>query len=106
YIGTEHLLLALIVVDGTAACTALRDAGVDADAVREAARNTPSAEDRSQAERASTPMRGVPTVLIQELTAVRTAKDAPLDRRDFEAAANSRDKERELLRRMHEGETG
>jgi ATP-dependent Clp protease ATP-binding subunit ClpC len=103
FIGTEHLLLALVVVDGTAASTALGAAGIRAGALREAVRTTPSIEERGEAGHASTPVRGVPTVLIQELTAARTAKDAALDRRDFEAAANFRDKERELLRRMRGG---
>jgi ATP-dependent Clp protease ATP-binding subunit ClpC len=106
YIGTEHLLLGLIVVDRTAASTVLRDAGVRADTVREAARHTPSAERQEPRGSAAATPAGAPTVLVGELIAARAAKDAALDRRDFEAAANFRDKERDLLRRMHEGEAG
>ena len=104
YIGTEHLLLAMIVLNGTAAATVLRDAGLNADTIREAARHTPSVERHEPREPGGPVPTGVPTVLIQELTAARAAKDAALDRRDFEAAANFRDKERDLLRRMR-GET-
>jgi ATP-dependent Clp protease ATP-binding subunit ClpC len=106
YIGTEHLLLALVVVEGTAASRALTGAGMRADAIREAARRTPSTERQEPRGSAEPIPAGAPTVLIQELIAARTAKDAALDRRDFEAAANFRDKERDLLRRMHQGEAG
>lgn len=104
YIGTEHLLLALIVVDGTAASTVLGSAGVDADAVRELARRIPSTE-RHEPRSAGPGPGGAPSVLVQELAAARAAKDAALDRRDFEAAANFRDKERDLMRRLSQGES-
>lgn len=102
HIGTEHILLALICADGSAAATALdaalRAAGMDLDRVRERIgeiESTETAEPR--------PESGGRTVEDDpSLRAIRAAKDAALDRGDLQAAAAFRDQEKELLRHLRE----
>jgi len=111
HIGTGHMLLGLLTVEDSRAANALRATGVDPGVLRERVEALEAAEAAKYGGRSSD--RGAGTVgALMELTAVRAAKDAALDRGDFEAAASLRAQERELLRRpakgaaRPEGETG
>ena len=100
HIGTEHLLLAAIRVEDSPAAAALAQAGVRLDAARARVRETPTTE---------TVKPGPHRSAIESnprLMSLRAAKDAALDRGDFEAAAALRAQERELLRRLYEGTAG
>jgi ATP-dependent Clp protease ATP-binding subunit ClpC len=103
HIGTEHVLLALLRADGTAAAGALHAAGVDHGRTRERIEAMASPETYQGAvpppAGPADPVEGDPSV-----RAIRAAKDEALDRRDFEAAASLRAEERELLRRLRERE--
>ena len=101
HIGTGHMLLGLLAVEESGAATALRAAGVDPGGLRERVEALEAAEDAKYRGRSRD--RGVGMVGGQELIDLRAAKDAALDRRDFEAAASLRAQERELLRRLAEG---
>jgi len=111
HIGTGHMLLGLLTVEDSGAATALRATGIDPGVLRE---RVEALEATEAAKYGGQPReRGAGTVgALMELTAVRAAKDAALDRGDFEAAASLRAQERELLRRQAkgasqpEGETG
>lgn len=100
HIGTEHLLLALLRAEESPAATALREAGVDLDRTRQRVRelaSTETAEPRLEF--------GGRTGAVEDdpsLRAIRAAKDAALDRGDFETAAAFRTQERELLKHLRE----
>lgn len=100
HIGTEHLLLAAVRVEDSPAATALSQVGVRVDAARLRVRETPTTE---------TVKPGPHRSAIESnprLVSLRAAKDAAIDRADFEAAASLRAQERELLRRLYEGTAG
>jgi ATP-dependent Clp protease ATP-binding subunit ClpC len=101
HLGTEHLLLALIGVEGGAAA-ALRSAGIELGRTRELVAHLPTAETGQPPPTGADPGEDEPM-----LRAVRAAKDAALDRGDLEAAAALRADERallEALRRKRDGE--
>jgi ATP-dependent Clp protease ATP-binding subunit ClpA len=102
HIGTGHMLLGLLTVEDSGAATALRATGIDPGVLRE---RVEALEATEAAKYGGQPReRGAGTVgALMELTAVRAAKDAALDRGDFEAAASLRAQERELLRRQAKG---
>jgi ATP-dependent Clp protease ATP-binding subunit ClpA len=97
HIGTEHLLLAAFRVEDSPAAEALAGTGVSLSAARLRVGETPTTE---------TVKHGPHRAAIEanpRLVSLRAAKDAALDRGDFEAAAVLRAQERELLRRLYEG---
>jgi ATP-dependent Clp protease ATP-binding subunit ClpA len=100
YLGTEHLLLALIGAEGPGA-RALRAAGVELDRTRELVAHLPPVEAGQPPRPGADPVEDEPI-----LRAVRAAKDAALDRGDLEAAAALRADERALLEALRRKESG
>ncbi len=102
YIGTEHILLGLLRTDEGTAAEALRAAGVDLYRARQQVtavlEREPAPAPRPAAGAGGTGAAG-PGDADPDITAAREAKDAALDRGDFEAAAAFRSRERELLDR-------
>ena len=98
HIGTGHMLLGLLTVEDSRAANALRATGVDPGVLRERVEALEAAEAAKYGGRDRDP--GVERTGAAELTMLRAAKDAALDRGDFEAAASLRAQERELLRRL------
>lgn len=98
HIGTGHMLLGLLAVEDSGAATALGATGVDPGTLRERVEALEAAEAAKYGGRARDP--GVERTGPVELTMLRAAKDAALDRGDFEAAASLRAQERELQRRL------
>jgi ATP-dependent Clp protease ATP-binding subunit ClpC len=103
HIGTGHILLGLLTVEEGGAAAALRAAGVDPGRVAERIEALEAAELSADTRRRGIETGDVELVGGRELAALRDAKDAALDRGDFEAAARLRAQERELLRRLTEG---
>lgn len=99
HIGTGHILLGVLALDESGPATALRSAGVDPGGLRERVEALEAAEEPTFPARDP----GVELAGALELRTVRAAKDAALDRGDFEAAASLRAQERELLRRRPKG---
>lgn len=101
YIGTEHIMLALLRLrqDGGVAADALSAAGIDPEAARQEVLRI-IAEERAapgmMADHEEIPVAGDTDPAVVD---ARAAKDAALDRGDFEAAALFRDVEAQLLRR-------
>jgi ATP-dependent Clp protease ATP-binding subunit ClpC len=100
HIGSQHLLLALIRAEGSAAGSALQAAGVDLERTRQQiAVLTPTDTHEGPRPPNVDPVEDEPS-----LRAIRAAKDAALDRGDFEAAASFRDEEKKLLQHLRESE--
>jgi ATP-dependent Clp protease ATP-binding subunit ClpC len=100
HIGSQHVLLAPIRAEGSAAAAALRAAGVDLDGTRQQiAVLTPADIYEGPKPPHVDPVEDEPG-----LRAIRAAKDAALDRGDFKVAASFRDEEKKLLQRLRESE--
>jgi ATP-dependent Clp protease ATP-binding subunit ClpA len=110
YIGTEHILLGLIREGEGVAAQVLVKLGASLDRVRQQVIQLLGGyTGEGAAEQAGAPTRlvrmTVPAELREgeeQLAQVRRAKEAAIDRGDFEQAAGLRDKERQLLTRLAE----
>jgi ATP-dependent Clp protease ATP-binding subunit ClpA len=126
YVGTEHLLLGLLREGDGVAAQVLVKLGADLNLVRQQViqllhgsgkRASPPLPDdalaridaldhRLAAIERWAGMRPDLDELDQEIAQVRREKDAAIDRRDFEAAAATRDKEKQLLAALAAREKG
>jgi ATP-dependent Clp protease ATP-binding subunit ClpC len=100
YIGTEHLLLGLVRVDGLATQIVV-DFDVDAEKIREKMIAMLAAPGRRHEQMPATPQVTTPMTPRSAsplVEIVRELKQAAMESRDFQAAAHWRDVERQLLR--------
>jgi ATP-dependent Clp protease ATP-binding subunit ClpA len=96
HIGTEHILLGLVLEGGGVAMRILLDLDVDAEKIRNEIVNALAAP--------AEPIAPLAPDLVAEIERVRTEKEAALEAQEFEKAASLRTRERNLLRLGRNGD--
>ena len=99
YIGTEHILLALVRVEDGVAAQILRDFDAYAETIRDEIVRALDGPGPTGVQPSAPSVPSLQPDVAEELLRVRRERDQALEDQDFERAAAARDRERELLER-------